>query len=159
MGALVAFEATRLIIDERVRPPASLIVAANPGPERRWPYPPASAGTDEEVIAHVRRYEGMLIDVLADPELAAILMPTIRASLRAMETYVAPPRQPLPIPILAVAGEADPTVAVEEMDDWRMQTSESFRLATVPGGHFFIHQSGPQLLDLIRAQLQLVLAV
>ena len=96
---------------------------------------------------------------MADPELAAILMPTIRASLRAMETYVAPPLQPLPIPILAICGDADPAVSLEEMEDWRDQTSESFRLAVVPGGHFFIHQAPSEMLDLVRSQLQLVLVV
>ncbi len=159
MGAVVAFEATRLIIGERLRPPASLIVAAHSAPQRPWPYPPASAGPDDEVLAQIRRYEGMPEAVMADPELAAVLMPTIRASLRAMETYVAPPPQPLPIPILAICGDADPTVSLEEMDEWRQNTTESFRLAAVPGGHFFIHQSQALMLDLVRAQLRLVLVV
>ena len=159
MGALVAFEATRLITGDHLRPPASLIVAANAAPQRPWPHPLASAGSDEEVLALIRRYEGMPEAVMARSEFGALLMPLIRASLRAMETYVAPPLQPLPIPILAICGDADPTVSVAEMGNWRHHSSESFQLAVVPGGHFFIHSAGSQVLDLVRSQLQLVLAV
>jgi len=156
MGALVAYETTRLLVENRLRPPASLIVAAHAPPQAAWPHPPASSGSDSEVLAHLRRYEGMPEAVMADAELAAILMPTIRASLRAMETYVAPPTQPFAIPILAICGDADPTVTPTDMDAWREHTSESFRLAVVPGGHFFVHQSPTETVELVRSELQYV---
>ena len=75
-----------------------------------------------------------------------------------METYIPPPPQPLPIPILAICGDADPTVSPDEMDLWREETSEPFRLAIVPGGHFFMNQARAQTIDLVLSQLHLVLA-
>ena len=156
MGAIVAFEAARLILANRMRPPASLIVAAHAAPQVPWPHRPVSSGTDDEVIAHIRRYEGNPEPVMADPELAAVFMPVIRAGLRAMESYAPPATEPMAIPLLAICGDADPTVSRAEMDGWREHTSDSFHLAAVPGGHFFLHQSPSQTLDLVRSQLQLV---
>ena len=155
LGALVSFEATRLIVANRMRPPASVIVAAHAAPQVPWPHRPVSSGTDDEVLTHIRRYEGMPEPVMADPEFAAALMPVTRAGLRAMESYTAPPVERFAIPLLAICVDADPTVSPAEMDAWREQTSESFRLEVVPGGHFFMLQSPSQTIDVVRSQLQL----
>jgi medium-chain acyl-[acyl-carrier-protein] hydrolase len=68
-----------------------------------------------------------------------------------IETYVAPPAPPLPLPITAFGGRQDNTVTEPELAAWKAYSSRSFHLHMIEGGHFF--HKVPAFLDLLAQSL------
>ena len=142
LGAMLAFELARLARERGLAGPAGLVVsgARAPGVPRREP--DLHGLPDAEFIEELdRRYQGIPPGVRSEPELLALLLPVMRADLAIFETYAYAPGAPLPVPILALGGAADPHVSREEALAWRAQTTGRFEAEFLPGGHFFI-QSG-----------------
>jgi medium-chain acyl-[acyl-carrier-protein] hydrolase len=104
----------------------------------------------EEVGA---RYGGIPDAVLSEPELLALLLPTLRADLEAVETYRYEPEPPLDVPISAFGGHGDPWANLNELEAWRDETSASFSVTRFPGGHFYLDGSAPALLAEVGAAL------
>jgi surfactin synthase thioesterase subunit len=92
--------------------------------------------------------------LMADPALRALVMPGLRADLEALETYRHVPRPPTRVPITAIAGAGDRSPTPGEMREWARHTASAFRLATVPGGHFFLRESRAAVLDVIAGALR-----
>jgi medium-chain acyl-[acyl-carrier-protein] hydrolase len=158
MGALVAYETARLLATGGATPPATLIVVAQAAPSVVRPATGGSAASDADVLERLRRYQGVPEAVMADAELSAILMPIIRADLRALESYRWQPGPPVRMPLLAVHAADDPMVTYPDMEAWRGATTESFVIQQVPGGHFAISTAPGPLLASVRAQLELVMS-
>ena len=132
MGASVAYEvAQRLAVG-----PALLVVAGHNAPHRAEAKPVPH--TDGEVIAEVRLVEGAH-ELLADPDLRELAMPSLRADYRLIRGYLptAHARQ-VTMPIVAYTGLRDPTVALDTVRAWSELTTATFELVSFPGGHFFV---------------------
>ena len=96
------------------------------------------------------RYGGVPQQVIEDPELRALFIPTLRADVELLETYRYSLEAPLDCSITAFCGAQDPMVSRAMMEGWKQQTNRSFQLHLIEGGHFFLHSARKQLLDLIR---------
>ncbi|WP_158224201.1 thioesterase II family protein [Micromonospora wenchangensis] len=141
-AALAAALARRQVL--RGQPPIALLVAAYPDPRTG---PPLSvAGLDDgEVIELLVRTGGMSEVLRRYPEWAGAAVRLLRADLAALHTQGPAPDHPLPIPIRAYAGSADPLVHAPAVAGWAGHTTSSFRLRTLPGGHLFHLESGAAL--------------
>jgi len=157
MGAIIAFELTRLLVRERMVPPRLLIVAAHPAPDHTSTDTKISRLPDGELIEQLEIFGGMP-DQFDDAELRSLLLPIIRADIRAVESYTYREGDPLPIPITAIGGTEDSQVSDAELGAWRAQTSEAFRAVRVIGPHFFIHTDPEQLFGVLRPELAPLLA-
>ncbi len=136
MGALVGFEV------------ASRLQAAGLGAEafvvsgRRAP----SRHRDEQVhrysqaalLAELRLLSGTEMGILDDDEIVEMILPALRTDYEALETYRYHQKPPLAAPILALIGDRDPRVDIDEVDDWARHTSGGFERRVFPGGHFFL---------------------
>ncbi|GAB7031808.1 thioesterase domain-containing protein [Streptomyces sp. NPDC021749] len=145
MGALIAYEVTRLLEGADAGRPVRLVVSGAWAPSR------VRGGTvhlrdDDGLVEEIRRTGGTDPRVLADRELLAPALPVVRSDYRAVETYRHRPGPPLATPVTALVGAADPLVTVDDAAAWRAHTAGDFRLRVFPGGdHFCLTRHWPDL--------------
>lgn len=154
MGAMISFELARLLRRENRPTPAHLFLSGRPAPQRLRKHIRTYDLPEPEFIEELRRLKGTPQEVLEHPELMDMLSPILRADFELCETYQYVPEPPLACPITAFAGLKDRDATREQMEGWREHTSASFELRMFPGDHFFLHESAPQMLQIIaRAML------
>ena len=139
MGALLAFELAREFRRRGWPGPMLLAPSGHQAPPRPDPEPPCAHLPDAEFLEEVqRRYDGIPAEVLADEELLNLILPSLRADMLLIETYRYTAEPPLDCALSCFGGEHDRHVSGEDLEAWREQTTGSFKLRTLPGGHFFI---------------------
>src|SRR5262249_43143789 len=62
------------------------------------------------------------------------------------------PEEPLPVPVVGLAGLSDPFVVPEDVAEWQTTTSADFILQTLPGDHHSM-LSTPSLMDVLAQYL------
>ncbi len=159
LGALVAFELARELRRQQAPPPVHLFVLGHSAPHIAAGCAPVHRLPDDEFVAEVRRMGGTPDEVLAHAELRALMLPILRADFALSEGYRYADAPPLACPITALGGLADEHVSRERLQGWQMQTSATFSLHMLPGGHFFLHSARPLVLELVARQLAPHLAV
>ena len=115
---------------------------------------PLHAFPDRELRAELRRLQGTPDAVLDNDELMQMILPTLRADFAVHETYVCGDELPLACPILALGGDSDPFTPSADLEAWRVHTVASFEVSVLPGGHFYVHESRPLLLQLLARHLE-----
>jgi medium-chain acyl-[acyl-carrier-protein] hydrolase len=155
LGARIAFETARALRRKGSAQPCHLFVGASDAPQFPWPHPLLHQLPEDEFIdAMQQRYGGVPQQIIDDPELRALLIPTLRADVELMETYRYTPEPPLECAVTAFAGAKDNMVSRDMVDGWRDQTNKRFQLYLIPGNHFFLHAAQKKLLDVIAAESQ-----
>jgi len=146
MGALVAFEVARRLAG--TAHPAHLFVSG-----RRAPSTSRAEDLhrldDDGIAAEIRDLGGTDAALLADPELMAMAIPTLRSDYRAVETYECAADSTVGCPITALAGDSDPRATLAEVEMWAKHTTASFDLTTFPGGHFYLTDHAPRVITLL----------
>ncbi|MEW2384384.1 alpha/beta fold hydrolase [Micromonospora sp. NPDC047707] len=153
MGGLVAFELARELRRRGAGLPRVLFVAGALAPQLRRAAPDIHDQPDRLVVERLRRLGGLDEEIVAEPELLELLLPTIRADFSICETYEHRPEPPLPCPVVAFAGDEDDEVPPERVAPWRDHTAAGFTLHVLPGGHFFPRTARAALLTVVRATL------
>jgi medium-chain acyl-[acyl-carrier-protein] hydrolase len=138
MGALVALALARRLRDQAAPLPVDFVASGYSAPSaiRRRPRPLYQLPR-AELIAELRLMGGTPPQVLDEPDLLDLLLPTLRADLEVSETWAAPGAPPLPTPILAAAGTEDASVSDEGLEAWRYETSQRFAWERFTGDHFY----------------------
>ncbi|GAB3886063.1 hypothetical protein GCM10029964_049740 [Kibdelosporangium lantanae] len=106
-----------------------------------------------ELVSVLRDYGATPDEVLEDPELLDLVLPTIRADFAMIERYRYVPSPPLTCPLTAVGGLDDPGVSTDDITAWARYTTGPVSTHFLPGGHFFPISHGPELRELVRAAL------
>jgi pyochelin biosynthetic protein PchC len=150
MGASVAFEAARAL-EAREAGPAVLVLSGRRAPP---PEPAAATGRrhlldDDALKREIEQLGATMPDVLADPELAQLVLRVVRSDYRAAETYWAPPEAVVRCPVVCLVGSDDPLVSPEQARNWRRHTSGAFELHVLPGDHFFLDRHREAILGRI----------
>ncbi|UED82973.1 thioesterase II family protein [Streptomyces profundus] len=151
LGALVGFELVRAVLARGGPPPVHLFVSGCGAPGTLAP--DAEGITDEEVLALMRGLGGTPEAFLADPRVARMLLPRVRADLTVRNSFRHRPAPPLDVPMTAFAADADPRVSVEDVAAWREETVGRFRLHTYEGGHFAVLDQQERTLSHVREAL------
>ena len=152
MGALVAFELSRFLRKVHGTEPEVLFVSGGRAPhipEGRRDY----LLPDAEFVEELRRLDGTPAEILDNPEALQLLLPIVRADFEATQTYEYWEEPPLSRRISAFGGGRDTTTPEELLLPWSEHTTGPFSLHMLPGGHFFIEESRPQLLTIIASEL------
>jgi surfactin synthase thioesterase subunit len=137
MGAIVAFEVARRLELRGGPRPVRLIVSARGGPGRIWNGRPRW-NNDDALLDEMRSLGGTDVGVLDDPDLTELVLPVMRADVKAHEEYRPVPGATVSVPITAFLGEEDPTTSVEDAREWDQHTHSGFDLRLFPGGHFYL---------------------
>jgi medium-chain acyl-[acyl-carrier-protein] hydrolase len=149
MGALIGFELIRYLRLHNYSLPCALIVGAAKAPQEQTTERPLYGLPDAELIDELKKFQGTSQFILDNAELMALLLPMLRSDFKMLETYCYHSQPPLDLPILAMGGQMDATVAVEELMDWAKQT-QRFQHQLFSGHHFFINFHRDQALDAVR---------
>jgi surfactin synthase thioesterase subunit len=153
LGALIAFELARELRRAGLPKPAHLFVSGRRAPHLAPTEPPIHAKPEADFMRAVRRFGGTPAELLDNPQLLELLLPTLRSDFAVGENYVYRPALPLDAGITAFYGHADKAAAEADVAQWRHHTTGSFALHGLPGGHFFMRTAQPQMLTAIRADL------
>lgn len=156
MGGRLGFEVIRILrAGGRPLPVRFYPSGANPphGGPSTGPLTGLSTVDDEEFGARLVAAGGVPAEVVAEQELFALFLPVLRVDFAWVDGYTYTEGPPLPVPITAFAGEADPVARASRVPGWREHTTESFTQHTLPGGHFFLHDRLPEMSALIEADL------
>ena len=154
LGALVGFELARHLRRQSGVQPVRLVVSAHRAPQIPDRDRPMHALPEGELVAELRRLNGIPGSVWAEPELMQIMLPILRADLAVYETYAYSIERPLDCPISAFGGLQDQRVSRGDLEAWRDQTSASFALRMFPGDHFFLNSTQPLLLQALSQELR-----
>jgi pyochelin biosynthetic protein PchC len=156
LGAAVAFEVARRL-ERQPRPgwPAALIASSRCAPSRQHSEP-VHLRDDAGVLAELRRLGGSDGGLLDDEDLVQLMLPVVRADFAALTAYeqAGPVTQPLSCPIVAMVGDADPIVPVEDALAWEQFTTGGFEHEVFPGGHFYLTQDADRVTESIRRVLR-----
>jgi surfactin synthase thioesterase subunit len=142
MGAVVAFELALRLGTEQASAPLRLFASGRRAPSclrdenvhRR---------SDEGMLSHVAGLGGILPDMLAEPDVRAMVLPALRGDYTLIETYRTVPGRTLYCPVTVLTGDRDPLVSQEEARAWERHTTASFELKVFAGGHFFLNEDVP----------------
>jgi surfactin synthase thioesterase subunit len=155
MGSMVAYAVAQSLIARGGPLPFHLFVSSRRSPRVANPADtPLHTLPDDAFVAEMRRrYGGIPDEVLAEPELMALLLPSLRADIHALETYVASRPAPLPFPVTAFGGLDDALTPRAHLEAWREETPEAFRVRMFAGGHFYLESRRDDLLADVRDTL------
>ncbi|MCC7498962.1 MAG: glycosyltransferase [Bryobacterales bacterium] len=156
MGAAIAFELIRLFRAHHLPLPRALFVSAARAPQFRSGWTPPPEPGDEELIAQLRRLDGVPAEALNEPQALKLLLPPLRADTRLYRRYVYTPAEPLDLPVFAYGGRADPNVAPHHLEAWREQTRGRFYSRQFQGGHFYLRSAEREFLESLAHDLQLI---
>ena len=149
MGALLAFELTKILQQQNAPLPLTLFLSAHRAahlPSRRTPM---HGLPDKEFIEKLRRFGGFPDEILNHQELLDFLLPTLRADLTLCDLYRYLPATPLNCPLELYAGSQDTEVSPAEIEAWGEHTTQSANLHIFPGGHFFLRSDADALMQAI----------
>lgn len=150
-GALLAYEVAQGLRVRGREQPVRLVLSGYGPPHIERVAPPMSHLPDGELLARLGSfYGGVPADLMADPDLVALVLPAYRADLTALEQYRHRPSPPLPIPLDVFAGDRDVFTA-EQLAGWRAYAGAEYRLRLLPGGHFYFRERPEPLHRELRA--------
>lgn len=154
MGAGIAFELTRALRRERQPLPGSLHVSGARAPQMRRNWHPGPEPSLRDFIEELRRLEGFPPSILANPELMRLALPALLCDARLYRNYTYSDEPPLPVPITAYGGDADPNVTSDHLEAWQEQTAARFARHEFKGGHFYLEAAQSALLAALRAAIR-----
>lgn len=158
MGALVSYELSRHLQHDHQLQPQVLLVSGHAAPH----IPRQSVIhqlPDQQFWDRLIQLNGTPKEVLQHPELLDLLTPILRADFAVCETYVYDDSVGLNCPMVVYGGQADPSVAADQLGLWGQHTSNDCLVQIMAGDHFYLHNpSQHELQQHVNQQLQLVLS-
>ncbi|MFF0204895.1 thioesterase II family protein [Streptomyces sp. NPDC005017] len=151
MGATLAFEVARRLEADGTGP-GILVASARRAPSRQRDQL-VHLLDDAQLAAHIAELSPANSRLMEDARARAMIVPTVRSDLRAIETYRCPPGLALRTPILTVIGDSDPWTTLDEAQAWARHTRGGFELRLLPGGHFYLDDHQDEVRELVRARL------
>jgi surfactin synthase thioesterase subunit len=155
LGALAAYEVTRLLRRRGGPLPAHLFVSAFRAPHLPPSRPAISPLDDARLVERLLRMAGPSPSSIRDPELLLFTAPSIRADCALIERYVYRAEPPLPMPLTAFGAGDDCEVDLDEVSAWSAHTAGRFRMRELAGGHLFVRDLAGSILTEIASALVL----
>jgi pyochelin biosynthetic protein PchC len=152
LGAAIAYEVARRLGRRTGQGPAALFVSGRPAPSRQRAES-LHLAQDHVLWDDVRRLAGTRGQVLDHPELASLMLPTLRGDYRLSETYRSAPGPLLRCPVIACLGDSDPEVTPAEARCWGEVTGGGFSLQVFAGDHFYLVSREAEVVAMLVSQL------
>ncbi|WP_327364754.1 thioesterase II family protein [Streptomyces sp. NBC_01296] len=157
MGAVTGFEVTRRL-EAQGNGPVELFISGRRAPSTSRSERLHLAG-DAELVAEIKSHNAAGSELLDDPEMRSMLLPTIRGDYRAVETHVYQPGASVGCPVTAFTGDSDPKVTVDEALAWEGHTTGTFHSQVFTGGHFYLSDHQDAVLRTVSARLAALVGV
>ncbi|MDX3748777.1 thioesterase II family protein [Streptomyces sp. AK08-02] len=148
LGAVLAYELAHRLHAEPDIELVHLFVSGSPEPSSGREQH-ATGLSDEDFLARVGEFAGYHHPALDDPEMRAMILPTLRADVEMHEAYTPGTDEPLEAPLTVLRGEDDDLVDYDEADAWSKAAGQDFEHVEFPGGHMYLADSSSSLVRLI----------
>jgi medium-chain acyl-[acyl-carrier-protein] hydrolase len=155
MGALVAFELACRLAADGGPSPEHLFVSGYSPPQLPLPPPKKHQLPAREFLNMIQRFGGTPPELFQYPQLLEMYIPVLRADLELIETYCYRVRPPLACPVTALGGSHDDHAPSATLQGWADHTLGGFQHRELPGGHFFLRDAEPAVIDSIARALSL----
>lgn len=152
MGAVLAFELA-LRRQSAGQAPLAVFLAGCAAPARLAPRPKTYGLDDAAFLARLERLGAIPAEVLADPDLRAMVLGILRADITMLETYTGARDAGLDCPVWVLGGRDDDAATQADLLPWRDHARGGFEHAEFPGGHFFVASEALSLVDFLGARL------
>jgi len=153
MGGIIAFELAQVLKQNNSPQPIALFMSACGVPHIPNPNQPIHSLSDIEFLQSVKDLNGTPSEILDQPELMQLLLPTLRADFELIETYQFASTSPINCPIFAFGGLDDPRVSRERIEAWAIHTNSHFEANFFEGDHFFINAAKESVTQQILSSL------
>ncbi|MEU9336965.1 alpha/beta fold hydrolase [Streptomyces sp. NPDC048290] len=153
MGAVVAYESARRLTATTGSGPVALFASGRRAPSTVRESETLHLAGDDELTAEIVRQGGTPPELLAEPELLALVLPTLRGDYRAIERYRHRPGPRISAPVTVLTGAADTKVTEAEAHAWQEDTDGPTEVLTFEGGHFFVADQVERIAAVIRSRL------
>jgi surfactin synthase thioesterase subunit len=155
MGALLAYElAAELARRGAANAPGRLFLSGRNPPESPPKLPPLHPLPDDAFVREVaRRYGNLPPEILAEPEMLALVIPILRADFKLVDTYAWSGAAPLDTPLTIFGGTQDPWTDDDALSGWGRHTRRGCRVRRIPGGHFFHQDARAAVIENVLAEL------
>lgn len=154
MGALLSFEVARELRRRGAPAPVLLGLSGWSSPRGGLPHSRYSDLSDEEFLDAVRRLGGMPQDVLDEPDLLRLVLPTLRADFSVAESHRYRPEPPLDLPVSVFGGTADPFTERRGLEEWQRETTAPVTVRHYPGKHFYLADHADAVAEMFTADLR-----
>jgi pyochelin biosynthetic protein PchC len=152
MGASIAYEFARRLEAHRPGLVLKLFVSGSEAPSHRaMPDDPKHLWDEAGLVTEVEELGGTPGGVLDHPEMRELLLPMIRSDYQLIESYQPSPGSPVCFGVVALTGDADPGLSVEQVQDWREITRGEFTLKIFDGDHFYLVPHRDAVIDAVVA--------
>ncbi len=147
MGTLLGFELTHYLREQYGKEPVYLFFSGRGAPGLPSTEAPIHQLSKDDFIRQIKEYNGTPKEVLEHKELMDLMIPILRADFEVCETYTYSERPSFNCPITAFGGLQDKGAPKDYMQAWEKHTSGIFNLRLFPGGHFFLLEHTPTLIQ------------
>ncbi|MBF0240948.1 MAG: thioesterase [Desulfamplus sp.] len=138
MGGTIAYLLTRRLLRAGRQMPLHLFVSGSPAPSIPRKEKDVYKLPRHALVEKVKKYGGVVEEVLAEKDLMDMFLPILRADFQALETYeYTPIFPPLTVPITAMVGSGE-HIKEEDILDWQKETTLPLIIKKLEGNHFFI---------------------
>ncbi|MFI5618582.1 thioesterase II family protein [Streptomyces sp. NPDC051567] len=152
MGAAVAYETLRLLEATGTSRVTRLCVS---GREISGFSESVDSGPrgDDDLLATMADLGGTRSAVLDDPDLRAMVLDIVRNDYHLIDTYRPDPEAtPVSAEVIALTGDRDPRVDVDQVKAWESVTTGAFSVRVFPGDHFYLTSHVTRLLEIATAR-------
>jgi medium-chain acyl-[acyl-carrier-protein] hydrolase len=144
MGALIGFELTVDLERSGGPAPTHLFVSGRRPPDEPHTGRRIHELDDESFLDAVQGRYGAIPDVVRnEPELLALLLPALRADVRAFETHVPLDRAVVRCPVHVYGGADDLHPGPAQLTAWQRVAASKISVRVFDGDHFYLTTSGP----------------
>jgi surfactin synthase thioesterase subunit len=139
MGAVVAFEVAMTLEDDGGPAPNRLFVSGRRPPDELHDGDDVHALPDDEFLEAMQRsYGGVPEAVRNEPELLALFLPSLRADIRALETYAPLSTGKLRCPLRVYGGARDRNPRPSQLAGWQRVAERDVSIKVFDGDHFYL---------------------
>jgi surfactin synthase thioesterase subunit len=156
MGALVAFELTQRLVESGGPLPQQLFLSGRQAPQRPALNLPVDSMSDAAFLDAVgRRYNALPAELMSNPEILSLLLPSLRADFKLMAGHQYRPAEPLDVGLTLINGTDDPWVDRDSVEAWQAMSHQPIETHWLPGGHFYLPQAATVVRSLLLRALKI----
>jgi surfactin synthase thioesterase subunit len=148
LGALLAYEFSKFLCNNKIIIPRHLIVSGRNAPSEMSKINISNL-SDDELLNYLREIGDMPEEVYSNSEVLKVFLPIIKSDLKISDSYIYRGIAKLPHPITAYIGKADQSINLSRIDCWARETTSNFNKIIFEGGHFYLSKN----LDLVMNNL------
>ncbi len=150
MGSLIAYELTQKINQQKRLPPFHVFFSGRGAPHlKRKTKQNYHLLDDNEFKKVILELGGTPLEFFENRELLELFVPLLKNDFRIVESYkFNSDTTPIDSDISVLIGRED-KLTMDEYNGWKKHTTQKCNFHFFKGGHFFLHQSSVQIVDII----------